>query len=97
MKEEKELNSCNCSEALKKVEELKVLYDKSLEKVVALEEEKNRLTAAMVGLDMEKHSLSELVKEKEQQLSSSDSTVAKLVAKLDALKAEVAALKKVIL
>ena len=97
MKIEKELNNRNCSEALKKVEELKMLHNKSQEKVTTLEEEKNQLIAAMVSIDLEKHNLSELLKEKEQQLSSSDSTVAKQVAELDALKTEVAALKKVIL
>ena len=51
----------------------------------------------MVGMDKEKHSLSNLVKEKEQQLCSSDSIVAKQVVELDVLKAEIAALKKVIL
>ena len=96
LKEEKELNNCNCSEVLQKFEELKVLHDKSLEKIAALEEEKSQLTAVMVGMDMEKHSLSKLVKEKEEQLSSFDSTVAKQVAELDALKAEVIALKNVI-
>ena len=46
-------------------------------KIAALEEEKSQLIAAIVGMDMEKHSLSELLKEKEQQLSNSDNTVAK--------------------
>ena len=49
----------------------------------------------MVGMDLEKQNLSELLKKKEQQLSSYDNTVAKQVAELDALKAENAALKKV--
>ena len=74
-----------------------MLHDKSQEKVAALEEEKSQLTAAMVSIDMERHSLSESMKEKEQQLYNFDSTVAKQAAELDALKVEIAALKKVIL
>ena len=96
LKKEKESNDRNCSNALKKVKELKMLHGKSQERVAALEEEKDQLTTAIVGMDMEKHSLSELVKEKEQQLCSSDSTVVKQAAE-DVLKAEIAALKKVIL
>ena len=60
------MNSHNCSEALKKVEEFKILHDKSQERIIAMEEEKSQLTAAMITMDMEKHSLSELVKEKDQ-------------------------------
>ena len=61
---EKESIDCNCSNAVKKVEEIIVLHNKSLEKIAALEEEKSQLTTAMVGMDMEKHNLSELLKEK---------------------------------
>ena len=43
-----------------------MLHDKSQEKIAALEEEKSQLTTAMVTMDTEKHSLLELVKEKEQ-------------------------------
>ena len=92
LKEEKELDNRNCSEALKKVEEFKMLHDKSQERIATLEEEKSQLTATMVTMDMEKHSLSELVKEKEQQFYNSKETVAK-----QALKVEVATLKKVVL
>ena len=42
-----------------------MLYDKSQERVAALDEEKSQLTAAIVTMDIEKHSLLELVKEKE--------------------------------
>ena len=73
-----------------------VLHKKSLERIASLEEKKSQLTAVMVGMDMEKHNLSELLKEKVQQLSNSDSTMAKQTVELDALKAEVAALKEVI-
>ena len=92
LKEEKELNNRNYSEALNKVEEFKMLHDKSQERVAALEEEKSQLTTAMVTMDTEKHSLLELVKEKEQQFYNSEETVAK-----QALKVEVATLKKVVL
>ena len=97
LRKDKESNDRNCSKALKKIKEFKVLHNKSQEKIAALEEEKSQLTAAMVSMDMERHSLSELVKEKEQQLCSSNSMVAKQAAELDALKAEIVALKKVIL
>ena len=46
---EKELSDRNCSEAFKKIEELKILHNKSQEKIVALEEEKSQLTSIMVG------------------------------------------------
>ena len=55
------------------------------------------MTTTMVTMDIEKHNLSELVKEKEQQFYSSEGTVEKQAAELNALKVEVAALKKVIL
>ena len=97
LRKDKESNDRNCYKALKKVEELKMLHDKSQEKVAALEEEKSQLTAAMVSIDMDRHSLSESVKEKEQQLYNFDSTVAKQAAELYALKAKITALKKVIL
>ena len=53
------------------------------------------MTSAMVAMDLEKHNLSKLLKEKEQQLGSSNTIVAKQVAELDALKEEVVALKEV--
>ena len=74
-----------------------MLRDKIQERVVALEKEIGQLTDVMVNMDMEKHSLSELVKEKKQQLYSSEGTVVKQAAELNALKVEIAALKKEVL
>ena len=51
----------------------------------------------MVDIDMAKHTLSEQVKEKEQKLQSCDDVVAKQAAEVDAQKAKVATLEKVIL
>ena len=60
------MNDRSCFEAFKKVEEFRLLHNKSQEKVEALEGEISQLKAAMVDMDMAKHSLSELVKEKDQ-------------------------------
>ena len=65
LRKEKEMNDRSCSEAFKKVEEFRVLLNKSQERVVALEKEISQLIAAMVDMDMVKHTLSEQVKEKE--------------------------------
>ena len=91
------MNDHSCSEAFKKVEEFRVLRNKSQERVEALEKEIDKLTAGTVDMDMAKHTLSKQVKEKEQKLQSSKDMVAKQATELDAMKAKVAALKKVIL
>ena len=71
-----------------------MLYDKSQERVATLEEEKSQLTAAMVIMDIEKHSLSELVTKKEHKLKSSEDVVFKQAAELEVLKAKISALEK---
>ena len=96
LRKEKEMNDRSCFEAFKKVEEFRLMHDKSQEKVIALEKEISQLTATRVNMDIQKHSLSELMKEKEQQFYSSEGTVEKQAAELNALKVEIAALKKVI-
>ena len=80
----------------KKVEEFRVLYNKSQNRVNALEEEIVRLTSALVDIDMMKHNMSEQIKEKEQELLSSEEMEVKQAAEIDALKAKIAALEKVI-
>ena len=96
MRKEKEMNDRTCSEAFKKIEEFRVLRNKSQERVIAREKEISQLTTIMVDMDMVKHILLEQVKENEQKLQSSKDVVAKHAAELEALKAKVAALKKVI-
>ena len=96
LRKEKEMNDLICSEAFKKFEEFIVMHNKSQERVVALEKEIGQLTAAMVDMDMEKHTLSEQIKEKEQKLQSSEDVVFKQAAELEALKAKISALEKVI-
>ena len=91
------MNDRSCSEAFKKVEEFRVLRNKSQERVDALEKEIAKLTSAMVDIDLAKHEMSEQVKEKEHKLQSSEEMVAKQVAEIDALKAKISALEKVIL
>ena len=66
LRKEKELNDRSYFKAFKKVEEFRVLRNKSQEKVIALEKEISQLTTVMVDMDMAKHSLLELVKEKDQ-------------------------------
>ena len=53
------------------------------------------MTSALVDIDMVKHNLSEQVKEKEQKLQSSEEMVTKQAIELDALKAKIATLEKV--
>ena len=65
LRKEKEMNDHSCSEAFKKVEEFRVLLNKSQDRVVALEKEISQLTAAMMDMDTSKHTLLEQVKEKE--------------------------------
>ena len=96
LRKEKELNEQNYSEAIQKVEEFKVLYNKSQKRVNTLEEEIARLTSALVDIYMEKHNMSEQVVEKEQKLQNSEEMIAKQAAELDALKAKIAALEKVV-
>ena len=91
------MNKQNWSEAFKKVEEFRVLYNKSQQRVNALEEEIAKLTFALVDIATTKHNMSEQAKEKEQKLQSSDEMVAKQAVELDALKAKIAALEKVML
>ena len=90
------MNDQNWSEAFKKVEEFIVLRNKSQDRVVALEKEISQLTTAMVGMDMEKHTISEKIKEKEQKSRSSEDVVFKQAAELEALKAKISSLEKVI-
>ena len=68
---------------------------KAKKRVNALEEEIAKLTAALVDIDMAKHNMSYKVKEKEQKLQSSEEMVAKQAVELDALKAKIATLEKV--
>ena len=68
LRKEKEMNQRNCSDAFQKVEEFRVLYNKSQERVNAIEEELAKLTVALVEIDMAKHNMSEQVKEKDQKL-----------------------------
>ena len=89
------MNDRSCFEAFKKVEEFKLLHNKSQEKVEALKKDISQLKAAMVDMDMEKYTLSEQVKEKEQQLQSSKDMVTKQAAVLNALKVEIVVMKKV--
>ena len=96
MRKEKEMNDRSCSEAFKKVEEFRMLHNKSQERVDPLEKEIAKLTSALVDIDLAKHNMSEQVKEKEQKLQSSEEMVAKQAAELNALKAKIAALEKVI-
>ena len=74
-----------------------MLRNKSQERVIALEKEIPKLTSALVDIDLAKHNLSEKVKEKEQKLQSSEDMVVKQATALDALKAKIPALEKVIL
>ena len=96
MRKEKEMNDRTCSEAFKKIEDFRVLRNKSQERVITREKEISQLTAIMVDMDMVKHTLLEQVKENEQKLQSSKDVVAKQAAELEALKAKVVALEKVI-
>ena len=77
LRKEKEMNERSCFEAFKKVEEFRVLRNKSQERVDALEKEITRLTSAMVDIDLAKHEMSEQGKEKEQNLQSFEDMVAK--------------------
>ena len=90
------MNDRSCSEAFKKVEEFRVLLNKSQERVVALEKEIGQFIVAMVDMDMEKHTLSKQIKEKEQKLQSSEDVVFKQAVELEALKVKTSALEKVI-
>ena len=90
------MNDFSCSEAFKKVEEFRMLHNKSQERVDALEREIAKLTSALVDIDLAKHNMLEQVKEKEQKLQSSEEMVAKHATELNALKAKIAALEKVI-
>ena len=97
LRKEKEMNDRSCSKAFKKVEEFRLLQNKSQERVEALEIEIDKLVATMVDMDLVKHTLSEQFKEKEQKLQSSKDMVVQQATELDALKAKVTALEKVIL
>ena len=96
LRKEKEMNDRSYSEAFKKFEEFRVLCNKSQERVDTLEREIAKLTFALVDIDLAKHNMSEQVKEKEQKLQSSKEMVAKQAAELDALKAKIVAMEKVI-
>ena len=89
------MNDRSCSEAFPKVEEFRVLSNKSQQRVKAIEEELAKLTAALVEVDMAKNTMAEQVKEKDQKLQGSEELVAKQTAELDALKVKIAALEKV--
>ena len=71
------------------------MYNKSQERVNAIEEELAQLTAALVEIDLVKHNMSEQVREKDQKFQDSEEMVVKQVEELDALKAKIAALEKV--
>ena len=71
-----------------------MLYNKSQNRVNTLKEEIAKLTFALVYIDMMKHNMSEQIKE--QELLSSKENVVKQAAEIDALKAKIAALEKVI-
>ena len=73
-----------------------MLCNKSQDRVVALEKEISQLIVAMVGMDIEKNTLSEQIKEKEQKLQGSKDVVFKQAAELEALKAKISALEQVI-
>ena len=71
------------------------MYNKSQERVNAIEEELAQLTAALVEIDLAKHNMSEQVREKDKKFQDSEEMVVKQVEELDALKAKIAALEKV--
>ena len=73
-----------------------MFYNKSQLNVNAIEEELAKLTAALVEMDMAKHNISEQVKEKDQKLQGSEEMIAKQTTELDALKAKIVVLEKVI-
>ena len=71
------MNDFSCSEVFKKVEEFRMLHNKSQERVDALEREISKLTSALVDIDLVKDNMLEQVKEKEQKLQSFEEMMAK--------------------
>ena len=53
------MNDRSCSEAFKKVKEFRLLWNKSQERVEALEKEIAKLTYDLVDIDLAKYNLSE--------------------------------------
>ena len=77
LRKEKEINDRSCSEPFQKVEEFRVLYSKSQQRVKEIEEDLAKLIAALVEVDMAKNTMAKQVKEKHQKLQGSEKMVAK--------------------